>query len=184
MYKININKIFHKVINISFLSIIYLSNAYGQVCKTESIVADTPTLQFLAENPEVGIIKDTKSKLTWMRCSVGQEWLNNSCSGTAISMNWQDALLYVQTANAQTFGNYSDWRLPNIKELGSIREGQCFEPSINLSIFPDTPPSYYWSSTYKVNYPAQILSIDFFYGQDQPIYATAGANVRLVRGGY
>ncbi len=52
-----------------------------------------------------GTITDAATGLMWMQ--------NDSGKG----MNWQEALQY---AEEKTFAGYSDWRLPNIKELQSI----------------------------------------------------------------
>lgn len=49
--------------------------------------------------------------------ATGLMWSKDD-SGTG--MNWQDALAYAQTKNSETYLGYTDWRLPNAKELQSI----------------------------------------------------------------
>ncbi|OQX00619.1 MAG: hypothetical protein BWK80_61500, partial [Desulfobacteraceae bacterium IS3] len=49
--------------------------------------------------------------------ATGLMWSKNDGS---TSMTWQDALAYVQTQNAANYLGYSDWRLPNAKELHSV----------------------------------------------------------------
>jgi hypothetical protein len=41
-------------------------------------------------------------------------------SDSAAAMNWQDALAWVQSKNAQNYLGHNDWRLPDAKELQSI----------------------------------------------------------------
>ena len=53
-------------------------------------------------------ISDRSTGLMWTQYDSG------------FGMNWQSALAWVQTKNSQKYLNYSDWRLPNIKELQSI----------------------------------------------------------------
>lgn len=38
-----------------------------------------------------GIVTDTRSKLQWMACSIGQQWNGNTCTGNATAMNWEQA---------------------------------------------------------------------------------------------
>lgn len=85
-------------------------------------------------------IKDSQTGLIWQRCSLGQTWSGTNCSGTASTYNWTNAL---QTAKNMGSG----WRLPNIKELGSLVEQACYSPSINEIYFPNTKSNYYWSSS-------------------------------------
>src|SRR5690606_3487424 len=86
-----------------------------------------------------GVLVDSKTGLMWMRCALGYQWQDGNCvkdeSKTA-EFNWPDALN--TAATNKTFAGYSDWRLPNRKELGSIVEGTCFDPAINLTLFPAT----------------------------------------------
>jgi hypothetical protein len=55
-----------------------------------------------------GTITDRATGLMW------------SQSDSGVGMNWQAALLWVQQKNAEKYLGYSDWRLPNAKELHSI----------------------------------------------------------------
>lgn len=75
-----------------------------------------------AELMKQGIWRDPKTGLYWDRCSVGQSWNGTTCTGEAIKLNWQDAQDYVKKfTNEQAKGGYTDWRLPTIEELSSIR---------------------------------------------------------------
>lgn len=75
-----------------------------------------------AELMKQGIWRDAKTGLMWDRCSIGQSWNGTTCTGQAIELNWQDAKDYVKKfSNQQAKGGYSDWRLPTMQELSSIR---------------------------------------------------------------
>ncbi len=94
-------------------------------------------------------VTDTKTQLTWKRCSEGQYWNGSTCSNTSDNYTWEQALQY---ADSHSFSGYSDWRLPNVKELASLMEEACYEPSINSYIFPGVPVGrVYWSSSPNAN---------------------------------
>jgi hypothetical protein len=134
--------------NIIFiLSILLAYSAHAQFCEP-SIPADTPVSRFILNNSQ-GTAFDKKTGLTWMRCVLGQNWnsATRSCSGDSVGpITWQDALSAAETA---VFAGFSNWRLPNIKELNSIVEKRCISPAINLTLFPlDTSTPYkFWSGT-------------------------------------
>jgi len=81
----------------------------------------------------------------------GLMWTKNALLAGA--NNWQDALTYVAGMNAGTYQNfgYTDWRLPNRKELRSMTDYSKFNPAIpSPNLFICVVGDYYWwsSSTY------------------------------------
>ena len=98
----------------------------------------------------------------------------------------RDRLQAAQNENHTTDG-YDDWRLPNIKELTSIVEEACYNPAINLTIFPEPKDSEeteydYWTSTnYFLNKALKVRFKDGFYTYNFKRDQTY--RVRLVRGG-
>ncbi len=144
---------------------------------------DTPTEDFIDNND--GTVLHKKTGLSWQRCSVGQTWTGSSCSGTASTMNWNDAMA--------SYGNKTDcnqWRLPKIDELKSIVEHSVTEPAINSIIFPNTPVYLssnvrFWSSTINASNANWVWMIDSPYGSAGYIdkYWSNNNAVRLTRGG-
>ena len=55
-----------------------------------------------------GTITDQASGLMWTKGDSGE------------GMNWQEAMVWAQTKNAENYLGHSDWRLPNAKELQNI----------------------------------------------------------------
>ncbi len=54
---------------------------------------------------------------------------------------------FIQNLNDNNFGGFSDWRLPNVKELKSIVDNGRDRPTVNGDYFKNTTTSQYWSST-------------------------------------
>jgi hypothetical protein len=71
----------------------------------------------------------------------GLMWQKTPSSETYI---WKDALKYCRNLD---LGGHYDWRLPDVKELSTIADYSKDNPSLNTSFFPDSPKSYYWTST-------------------------------------
>jgi hypothetical protein len=150
--------------------------AAAQTCSV-SISQSTPTSAFMLNGDGTVVHLDTG--LMWKRCPEGNTWDGSACAGTAGAFTWQAAL---QTAAASNFAGYSDWRLPNIKELKSIVEERCANPSINALVFPNTPAVYFWSSSPFPTYPSFRI-VSFTAGQDSQNLDFENYRVRLVRGG-
>ncbi len=154
-----------------------------QTCQTEGIPASTPTAQFSIheeEGAEDGTATDMRTGLMWKRCLEGEagELWDSSCGGSAGLFTWAEAL---QRADISEFAGYSDWRLPNLKELYSIVEEQCVVPAINTSVFPLDPGLNVWSASAKASDPKSAWYVYFGYGYSSSYHRSNTGGVRLVR---
>ncbi|NAW61298.1 DUF1566 domain-containing protein [Vibrio sp. V31_P5A7T61] len=145
-----------RVLVVTFIFILIMGNACAH-CRND-IIEDTPNSHFIVNNN--GMVTHTTTKLMWMRCSLGQTWDGTTCMGSISLMDWPSAL---SAAKNYKLGNYSDWRLPNINELGSIVERRCTAPAINEFIFPNTEGSVYWASTPEGGDPQRTLAYVIFF---------------------
>jgi len=74
-----------------------------------------------------GMWRDPKTNFVWMRCSLGQTWDGNTCTGEAKKYTWQEALDAAKALNQHGFfnkggfGGYKDWVVPHIEDLSTIR---------------------------------------------------------------
>jgi hypothetical protein len=135
--RINRKKIINKAWWLMGLMGICLHTNVAVVAQTcdPSVPATAPASRF-NDNGD-GTVTDRKTGLMWKQCMEGKT--GHGCGdGSAEVLNWQEAL---QRAESSDFAGYQDWRLPNIKELNSIVERKCYNPAINLTIFPNTPSS-------------------------------------------
>jgi hypothetical protein len=59
-------------------------------------------------------------------------------------MTWANSII---NCEALVYAGFSDWRLPNIKELPSIVDYSAYSPAIDGTFFPNTQSDGYWSGT-------------------------------------
>ena len=166
-----------------WLTLLAMSYAVqAQTCKPESIPASTPDSQ-LQDNGD-GTITDRKTGLIWKQCLEGQSG-SDCASGSAAAFTWQQALQRAQTLNSSGgFAGASDWRLPNIKELSSLVEQQCWEPTINLTRFPHASSDGLWSSSAVAGSAGGAWSVYFNDGSTNWSSENDVSNqLRLVRSG-
>ena len=120
-------------------------------------------------------VYDSQTKLTWARCSVGQEWKNDHCVGTVTYFNYAEA-------QKQASGK---WRVPTKDELLSLVDLQRkIFPVTDIAAFPDMDPNHpwYWSST--PNGSSIAWYVDFTDGYSSGFIDEANAlAIRLVRSG-
>jgi len=162
------------------LTAVISTPALAQTCKSSSILPSNPIGQYL--DNEDGTITDIVNELMWNRCSLGQNFINDNCTDIPIHYNlWGEALLAAE-AN-KDYAGHNDWRLPNIKELGSLVERSCVAPAIDLTLFPSTPSVPYWSNTfdYRGINTAEGLIIDFHDGTEIIKEVSSHRFIRLVR---
>ena len=144
-----------------------------------NLIQTTPTADFDTTATD-GTVIHTKTGLMWKRCAEGQNWNGTTCTDSSYSFSWQNAL--AAAANS-TFAGYTDWRVPNVKELQSIVESCGFIPAINQTIFPATPASYFWSASSYGPDPAFAWNVTFIDDFVGALDKSNGSQVRLVRGG-
>lgn len=105
------------------------------------------------------------------------EWQDDAVSST---LGWASAIDYCENLTLDT---HSDWRLPNIKELTSIVDDTKSHPSIDNTVFQNTPSGHYWSSTTTAGNSSSMWYVDFNYGHQLGNDKSAFYNVRCVRAG-
>ena len=128
-------------------------------------------------------VTDKKTTLMWKRCPEGLS--GSGClTGTAAKYTYKTAIERADASENKPFATYSDWRLPNIKELRSLVARDRYNPAINSTLFPNTPANFsFWSSSPYASYTGNAWILHFanggssYYGRDGSHY------VRLVRGG-
>lgn len=95
-------------------------------------------------------VTDNLTGLMWVR------------SPDSVTRTWQQALDY---ANNLTLCGYTDWRLPDIKELQSLTDYSQSNPTL-----PAGPPFinvqlvHYWSSTSCTTYPKYAWVVNIWNG--------------------
>ncbi|MGR0482879.1 MAG: Lcl C-terminal domain-containing protein [Candidatus Electronema sp. V4] len=152
-----------------------------QTCTPDSILASTSDSQLL-DNGD-GTVTDSKTGLMWKQCleGVGGALCD---AGLPSNFTWQEALKQPIIVNSGGgFAGYTDWRLPNIRELVSIVEEQCYNPAINMNRFPNTPNSYVWSGSPYADSQDLAWHVLSSYGGSYYSNRISSFSVRLVRGG-
>jgi len=115
------------------------------------VSGDTYGVNEFVDNGD-GTITDQATGLMWAQSDSGS------------GLDWEQALTYAQAQNEAKYLGYSDWRLPNVKELQSIvdysrapdaedseNDGPAIDPMFEVTGItneagdPDYP--YYWTST-------------------------------------
>lgn len=105
-----------------------------------------------------GTITDRATGLMWSKAD------------SKVGMNWQQALAWVQVKNKEKYLGYSDWRLPNAKELQSIvdytrapqatdpvRRGPALDGLFEITKLSEGEYPFFWTSTTHLDGPRDRL---------------------------
>ena len=83
-----------------------------------------------------GTVTDAATGLMWAQ------------EDSAEGLDWESALAWAATAHEENYLGYSDWRVPDVKELQIIVDYSGAYPAIDNDLFMITDvDSYFWSST-------------------------------------
>lgn len=96
------------------------------------------------------------------------------------TLTWEQALQYADTL---TQAGYSDWRLPNIKELQSLQDNSVINPALNTNFFNIFGRKKFWSSTTLSNKSNSAWFFDTQFGITTYQVKTTRLNTWVVRGG-
>lgn len=92
-----------------------------------------------AAYPDADFVRDSATQIVTDN-RTGLMWQDDTVSSM---MDWFEALIYCYDKRQ---GGYTDWRLPNIRELLSINDRSRYNTAINPA-FVNTNSEFYWSST-------------------------------------
>jgi hypothetical protein len=138
-----------------------------------------------------GTIMDNNTNLVWAKKSSDSDPIHDVDK----QYSWNQAFTHIAQLNANSFGGYTDWRLPNVRELQSIVD---YEQRANPSVSPafnNCPPgttilsgsctasAVYWTSTTLARDPRFGLGVSFADGLIAEPSKSATRRVRAVRGG-
>lgn len=131
------------------------------------------------------LVVDRYTGLQWQRCPVGttlvvdggEDPALDRCDGGA-PLSWQEAL---QRSAEDLSGGYDDWRVPNVKELGSLIEDTCVGIAMDSAAFLPGGKSLFYTSTTDPLAADRALAVYFGTGDLMPLPKDFGAAARLVR---
>lgn len=151
-----------------------------------------------------GVVVDRRTRLQWMRCSMGQHWDGQNCTGIPSVLNWPDALLIPDLFNDQGgYAGHADWRIPTLDELQGLvfcsndqsrtpvldLEQGCsldipyLRPTLVPDLFPQTPRDWFWTATADAAETGYVWALNFSFGHGTHYPQEATFRLRLVRGG-
>ena len=127
---------------------------------------------------------DHKTGLIWDRCIEGQQWTGATCKADdpqAVNPGPSVTYAEAQKLAAAKATDAEKWRLPTKAELVTLREPDCYNPSLNLNLFPTDPAwssdGFYWTSTRE---SAGMSLVDAI-GQSDAWSKTGPTNIAHVR---
>jgi hypothetical protein len=110
---------------------------------------------------------------TVLDCATGLVWSKNA-NLAEFPMTWREALAFVSQMNQEQALGFTDWRLPNRRELRSLVSHQTRRPALPAGHpFYNVFASWYWTSTTAAMSPAHAWYVHmdgarmFYGGKDQ-----------------
>jgi hypothetical protein len=126
-------------------------------------VADAPPGRY--DLSVSGTVRDTRTSLTWQRVVSVDLRPKSSAAAYCTSLSLAG----------------SGWRLPQVSELLTLVDRTRNQPAIDGTAFPDTPVTWFWSSTPYAPDPTKGWRVDFGIGYSNSFELTTVARVRCVR---
>jgi len=119
-----------------------------------------------------GTVTDHVTGLMWPKDGNGLGCWNGQTA------TWTEAIDYCESLD---FAGYTDWRLPNVRELVSLINWGNYGPTIDTTVFINTNYDY-WTST-PTDSSSTAWLVNFGTGHTYYYVRTTGLYLRAVRGG-
>lgn len=136
-------------------------------------------------SPDGQVVTDTRTGLMWMRQDFPK------IEGR-FARDWHEAMAWADKINTRSFGGYSDWRVPTIKEYRSINQNRAAR-RLYRRVFEDGGAYMFWSRNSLSKSVASYISFKEGFAvsgdkgggevQIDGKWAPTTQSVRLVRGG-
>ena len=123
----------------------------------------------LSEFENGKVIFDKAVKLAWQQ------------GGSADSLNYSDAQVYVHKLNSERFAGYYDWRLPTLEEAMSLMEPEKLNSLYINSIFDSKQNILFTSDKTSLD---KLWIVDYIQGHCDTVSTVDHAYVRAVRSVY
>ncbi len=168
--------------------------SYTKLASDGSDLVDTARIWYMVRDNVTGLIWEVKQNndgtkhydnphdadntYTWYDSNPATNGGNAGASGT-------DTEDFINVMNAGSgFCDYTDWRLPTIKELSRLIDSGCDRGAvITVYFFHQTSPSDYWSSTTNTLFTDHAWYVNFKNGLVDENNKTKSYYVRAVRSG-
>jgi hypothetical protein len=98
-------------------------------------------------------------------------------------LSWAAAQSLASDVNRRGNFFFNDWRVPQLRELATIAARECANPRINLTVFPGTEASDYWSASSRPGTRDETFAYALSFGAAGIAYRPKDEahRVRLVR---
>ena len=113
------------------------------------------------------VVSEPATGLMWQRKAASEQ------------LGWNDAVSYCSRLQ---LAGFDDWRLPRRMELLTIVDYRRQEPSIDPAFFPDTPNTWFWTSSLVAGEPHVAWYLAFMDGNTHEGELDRTYGVRCVRG--
>ena len=135
----------------------------GMVPQRIAVYATHATTERFTRNTSVSgqpVVLDNVTGLQWQGCAGGTT--GDACAaGDAAKYDWDAALAY---CDSLSWSGYSNWRLPDELELDSLVDFSRTYPSIDITAFPGTLRTFFWSSSSYVTKEFNAWRVNFDVG--------------------
>ena len=164
--------------------------SYTKMDAAGAALSDGATSWVMVRDNVTGLIWENRTggtaTYTWCDKNAATNGGNQGTCGTGTGAAATDTAAYIKAMNDARLGGFTDWRMPTLMELVTIRNLSYASLLINTAWFPYTLLDDYWSSTTNGPIFANAWYVDFGSGslanaaKTSSYYSKA---IRAVRGG-